>query len=98
MKLLRLIRRLRHRCLCGCGNRTAPAKWTAPRWGLVEGKPTRYLHGHNARDPENVARLRRYAADPNRPRAHSKRKVAAPSSLSVIGSARSSERHIPDTW
>lgn len=37
-------------CLCGCGEKTPPAKATDHRSGLVKGEPVRYLQGHKSRN------------------------------------------------
>lgn len=36
-------------CACGCGEPTQPAKCTSKRFGLVKGKPTRFILGHSGR-------------------------------------------------
>ena len=42
-------------CHCGCGEKTALAKWNDKRRGHIIGKPHRYIHGHNtAKTPLDV--------------------------------------------
>ena len=36
-------------CQCGCGQRTAIAKWDDRRAGHVKGEPKRFLRGHSSR-------------------------------------------------
>lgn len=38
-------------CQCGCGRQTRLATYTSKREGCVEGKPRRYVSGHNGRVP-----------------------------------------------
>jgi hypothetical protein len=39
-------------CECGCGQETAIATHTSKKWGVVKGRPQRFVHGHNGRrDP-----------------------------------------------
>ena len=40
-------------CECGCGGRTAPAKYTDRRDGTVKGEPLRFLSGHQSRGRSN---------------------------------------------
>src|SRR5829696_4504012 len=41
-------------CMCGCGQKTPIAKKTINKWGVVKGKPIRYIRGHNPQ-PERRA-------------------------------------------
>lgn len=36
-------------CQCGCGQRTAIARWNDTLRGRVKGQPSRFIHGHNGR-------------------------------------------------
>lgn len=60
-------------CLCGCGQTTALAQKTDPRYGWVRGQPQRFINGHNKRLPDQQRRLYRgyvLAWAPGHPRAH----------------------------
>jgi Mor family transcriptional regulator len=58
-------------CMCGCGERTKLAKQTDTKTGYVQGKPIRYLPGHNQgrrlSDEQEDEICRRYQAGENVP-------------------------------
>lgn len=39
------------KCQCCCGADAPIATFTSRKWGVVEGKPQRFTHGHNGRKP-----------------------------------------------
>ena len=44
-------------CECGCGQVTAIARDTNPRWGHVRGRPFRFVRGHNFHTKESRTAL-----------------------------------------
>lgn len=50
-------------CWCGCGNKTEIAKENRLAWGIVQGEPKRYIHGHsrvNQSAPRTAEQHREY--------------------------------------